>query len=603
MSAADVRFEPVNPFNHFDPTDMTQANASPSRSRAQSLRRPRKFLPADFVPDTWEKISPWADRLSQRVINTARELEQWLMDVSELASVVDEYGSRRYIDKSCHTDDPQIKKAYLDYVENIEPKLKPVMFRLQKKFLSSQHADALSGERYDILKKKWQADVEIYRDENVPIETQVTKLVTQYDEICGDMIVSFEGREYTMQQMARFQEETDRNLRERAWRAATERRLADRQKIDELFDQVLPLRQKIAENAGFKNYRDYQFKALKRFDYTPQDCHDFAAAVEKHVVPLMRELDDERRKALRLQDLRPWDMAVDVKGRPPLRPFDEKNIESFVKTTYDVFARLSPELADDFDMLRQLGTLDLDSRKGKQPGGYQCNLEETGVPFIFMNAAGLQRDVETLLHEGGHAFHTLAAADEPLTFLRHAPMEFCEVASMSMELLALPHLEAYFQSPQDADRARRHQLEGVSILTWIATVDQFQHWLYTNPGHSREQRTAEWNRLLERFYHRLDWSGIESARDAMWQRQLHLFHVPFYYIEYGIAQLGALQIYNNAKKDARKALADYRNGLKYGGTLPLPKLFEAANIRFDFTDRTIQPLMQTIREDLRKLPV
>jgi oligoendopeptidase F len=578
--------------------------ASPARQRsAQSLRRPRKFLPGDFVPDSWDKIAPWARQLQERPINSSQELEKWLLDVSELASVVDEYGSRRYIDKSCHTDDPVIKKAYLDFVENIEPKLKPVMFALQKKFLASDHAAALTGTRYDLLRRKWKTDVEIYRDENVPIETDVTKLVTQYDEICGAMIVHFEGKDYTMQQMARFQEETDRDLRERAWRAAADRRLLDRAKIDDLFDRVLPLRQQIAENAGFANYRDYQFKALKRFDYTPQDCRSFADAVEKHVVPLGREIDSERREALGLARLRPWDMAVDVKGRPPLRPFDEKDIDGFVKTTYDVFEKLSPDLAADFDTLRQLGTLDLDSRKGKQPGGYQCNLEETGVPFIFMNAAGLQRDVETLLHEGGHAFHTLAAADEPLTFLRHAPMEFCEVASMSMELLALPHLGAYFDKPEDADRARRHQLEGVSILSWIAIIDQFQDWIYTNPGHSRAARTAQWNDLLARFYHELDWSGIEETRDAMWQRQLHLFHVPFYYIEYGIAQLGALQVYNNAKKDARKALQDYRNGLKFGGTLPLPKLFEAANIRFDFTDRTIQPLMQTIREDLRKLPV
>src|SRR5687768_4094295 len=576
---------------------------APKTRTAASARRARQFLPADFVPDQWEKISPWAEQLRTREINTPQELEKWLLDVSELSSVVDEYGSRRYIDKSCHTDDAQIKQRFLDYVENIEPKLKPVMDELQKKFLASQHADKLTGTRYEILKKKWKADVEIFREANVPLETEVTKLVTQYDEVCGDMTVEFDGKEYTMQQMARFQEETDRTIRERAWRAATDRRLADRGKIDDLFDQVLPIRQKIAENAGFKNYRDYQFKALKRFDYTPEDCHAFAAAVEKHVVPLMRDMDSQRRETLGLSKLRPWDMAVDPKGRPPLRPFDEKDIDAFVKTTHDVFDRLSPELAAEFDKLRELGNLDLDSRKGKQPGGYQCNLEETGVPFIFMNAAGLQRDVETLLHEGGHAFHTLAVADEPLTFLRHAPMEFCEVASMSMELLALPYLEAYFDKVEDADRARRHQLEGVAILGWIAIIDQFQHWIYTNPGHSREARTEQWNGLLDRFYHDLDWSGIQEARDAMWQRQLHLFHVPFYYIEYGIAQLGALQIYNNAKKDARKALADYRNGLRFGGTRPLPELFEAANIKFDFGDRTVKPLVESIRDDLRRLPV
>ena len=569
----------------------------------KAAARRRQYLPADFVPDTWEKIEPYVRRLQDRPVRSAADLEAWLLEFSELASVVDEYGSRRYIEKSCHTDDETIKARFLDFVENIEPKLKPELFELQKKLLESPFVGELEGPRYEILKKKWQADVDIFRPENVPLETKITKIVTQYDEVCGAMTVEFEGKEYTMQQMARFQEETDRELRQRAWQASTDRRLADRETVDKLYDEVLSLRHDVARNAGFDNGRDYMFKALKRFDYTPEDCHAFADAVEKHVVPLMRELDEERRQALGVEKLRPWDLAVDPRGRRPLRPFDPDNIDAFVDTTTGVFEKLDPALAADFRKLREAGNLDLGSRKGKQPGGYQCNLEETGIPFIFMNAAGLQRDVETLLHEGGHAFHTLAAANEPLTFLRHAPMEFCEVASMSMELLALPHLGDYFENPEEADRARRHQLEGVSILGWIAIIDQFQHWIYTHPDHSHDDRTAKWNELLSRFHHDLDWSGIEEARDAMWQRQLHLFHVPFYYIEYGIAQLGALQVYNNAKQDAAKALEDYRNGLRLGGTRPLPQLFEAANIKFDFGDKTVKPLVETLREDLSKLPV
>ncbi len=578
-----------------DPTAIPPAVSEASKRR--------KFLPADFVPSSWEKIAPYVQKLQAQEIKSSAELEKWLLNLNELSAVVDEYGSRRYIDRSCFTSDDKIKAAYLDFVENIEPMLKPAMFELQKKFLASQHAAQLTGPRYDMLKKHWKADVELFREENVPIETQITKIVTKYDEISGEMTVEFDGKEYTMQQMARFQEENDRSIRERAWQASTDRRLKDREAIDDLYDEILPLRQQIAVNAGFSNYRDYQFKRLKRFDYTPDDCHAYAKAVEKHVVPLMRELDNERRETLGVDTFRPWDLAVDPKGRAPLRPFDDSTIDQFVETTRGIFHKLSPELASDFESLRTAGNLDLGSRKGKQPGGYQCNLEETGVPFIFMNAAGLQRDVETLLHEGGHAFHTLAAKGEPLTFLRHAPMEFCEVASMSMELLALPHIGDYFNSEGDANRARRHQLEGTSVLAWIATIDQFQHWIYTNPGHSRNQRTAKWNELLGRFHHAFDWSGIEAARDAMWQRQLHLFHVPFYYIEYGIAQLGALQVYNNSKKDPAAALAAYRRGLSFGGTRSLPELFEAADIKFDFGDKTIAPLVATIREDLKSLPV
>ena len=562
----------------------------------------RKFVPSDFVPDQWDKIEPYVQKLRERQPDSPEALEKWLLDFSELSSVIDEYGSRRYIDRSCFTNNEAIKTAYLDYVENIEPKLKPAMSELQKQFLDSPHAGGLTGPRYEVLKKHWAADVELFREENVPLETKVTKIVTKYDEISGEMTVVFDGRELTMQQMARYQEEPDRQVREKAWRASTDRRLRDREAIDDLFDEVLPLRQKIAENAGFDNYRDYQFMRLKRFDYTPDDCHAYAEAVEKHVVPLIREMDEDRKKVLGVDALRPWDLAVDPKGRPPLRPFDEDDIDQFVETTRGVFAKLDPKLASDFDELRTAGNLDLASRQGKQPGGYQCNLEETGVPFIFMNAAGLQRDVETLLHEGGHAFHTLAVRDEPLTFLKHAPMEFCEVASMSMELLALPYIGDFFDSADKADRARRHQLEGISVLAWIAVIDQFQHWIYTNPGHSRDDRTATWNALLDRFNHKLDWSGIQDARDAQWQRQLHLFHVPFYYIEYGIAQLGALQIYNNAKQDTAAAIKAYRHGLSFGGTRPLPELFEAADIKFDFGDSTIEPLIRTVREDLAKLP-
>ena len=564
---------------------------------------PRRHVPADFDPADWGQIEPAFRELLDRQIGSAKELERWLEDASELESVIDEYGSRRYIEKSCHTNDEAIKKAYLHFVEEVEPKLKPLHFELQKKFLASEFASELEGERYDVLRRAWEADVKLFRPQNVPLQTRETKIVTEYDEVSGDMTVHFHGKERTLQQMGRFQDDTDRDVRRAAWEVSTARRLQDRERIDDLFDQLLPLRQEIAANAGFGNYRDYQFANLHRFDYTPDDCHAYAAAVEKEVVPLMRKLDAEREQMLGLDALKPWDLAVDVHGRPPLRPFGEDDTDTLVTKTREIFNRLDPELAEDFDVLRRRNNLDLGSRKNKQPGGYQSTLSEAREPFIFMNAAGLQRDVETLLHEGGHAFHALAARDEPLTFLRHAPMEFCEVASMSMELLALPHLGVFYEGDAEAaDRARRHQLEGMSVLAWIAVIDQFQHWLYTHPGHSRDERTAEWLDLLGRFHHNVDWAGHEDARASMWQRQLHLFHVPFYYIEYGIAQLGALQIYVRSKKDKAAALKGYRDALALGGTRTLPALFEAAGIKFDFTDATIKPLMDEVQADLAALP-
>jgi oligoendopeptidase F len=417
------------------------------------------------------------------------------------------------------------------------------------------------------------------------------------------MTATFRGKEYTLQQLARFVEEPDRATREAAWGLSAERRFQDREKLEKIFDDMLPLRALIAKNADLPDYRAYMWKAYKRFDYSPDDCLRFADAIEKTCVPLVDEIDRQRRSDLALDALRPWDMAVDPKNRQPLRPFPETDIDGFVRNTRSIFERMSPQLANDFDSLRENSNLDLDSRKAKQPGGYQSTLSEVRQPFIFMNAAGMQRDVETLLHEGGHAFHTLAAKDEPLVFLAHAPMEFCEVASMTMEALGADHMDVFYADRADANRAKRTYLEGViKLFPWIATIDSFQHWIYTHPGHSREERTKAWLDLQKRFGSKIDWTGLEKFRDSMWQRQLHLYHVPFYYVEYGIAQLGALQVWMKAKEDTRKALANYRAALALGGTRTLPELFSAAGIQFDFSEKTLRPLMNAVGEELAQLP-
>jgi oligoendopeptidase F len=578
------------------------SSAAPAATQPKTRRT---FVPQDLDLADFSKIEPLYRSLLRRSVDTAESLEKWLNDVSELSAVVDEYGSRRYIDKSCHTDDPAIEKAYLHFVENVEPQIKPLHFGLQQKYMQSPARKQLTSRdvRYRILDRKWAADVELFREENVPLETEVTKLVNEYDKTMGAMVVNFRGQDYTLQQLARFIEEPDRQTRQEAWEASTNRRLADRAKVDDLFDKLLPLREKIARNAGMADYRAFVWKANKRFDYTPDDCLRFADAIAKTCVPVVAELDQRRRQDLGLDKLRPWDLSVDPKNRPPLRPFKESETDTFIDKTKLIFQRLSPQLADDFETLRARRNLDLQSRKGKQPGGYQCSLEESREPFVFMNAAGLQRDVETLLHEGGHAFHALAARNEPLVFLRHAPMEFCEVASMSMEALGSEHFDVFYPQGADAARAKRSYLEGViRFFPWMAIIDSFQHWIYTHPAHTRPQRQAEWLRLMDRFYSKLDWTGYEAARESLWQRQLHLFHAPFYYVEYGIAQLGALQLWMKSKADPRKAVANYRAALSLGGTRPLPELFSAAGIAFDFSEKTLRPLMTALGEELARLP-
>ncbi len=563
-----------------------------------------EFIPANLDCSDWSQLEPLFQALLDRPLESVADLKQWLADFSDLDAEVDEYGSWRYIDNTCHTDDEEIEKAFMHFVENIEPKLKPIFFELQKKFLACEFREQFDRPEIRLLARNWQADVDVFREENIPLQTEDTKLSTEYGKICGEMMIEFQGKQRTIQQMAKFLEENDRDTRKQAWQLIVDRRLKDRDRIDDIFEKLVPLRDKMGQNAGHDNYRSYIWQVKKRFDYTPDDCLQFGQSCEDLIVPLVEELDREKAADLGVEQLRPWDTSVDPKGRPPLRPFEEDDIEGFVTKTRNMFNRVSPVLAEQFGTMKLGDTLDLDSRKGKRPGGYQCSLEKSKKPFIFMNAAGVQGDVETLLHEGGHAFHHIEACDHvDLVFVRHAPLEFCEVASMSMELIAADSYDEFY-NPDDASRAKRLAIErAVRVLPWVAIIDGFQHWIYTNPTHTRDERTAHWLSLLDRLSSKaVDWTGFETPRESMWQRQTHLFGVPFYYIEYGIAQIGSLQMWLQYRNDPDAALANYRNALALGGTRPLPELFAAAGVKFDFSADTIAPLVEAAREELAAIP-
>ncbi|MBI3830100.1 MAG: M3 family oligoendopeptidase [Planctomycetes bacterium] len=572
----------------------------------QALRNLPKAQPRQFVPEScdmgaWAQLEPLFKQLQEEAakIKNPKQLERWVLKGSELGSALYQEEAKRYIDMTCQTDDKDAEMAYLHFVEQIEPKMKPEWQKLDQLFLACPFREKLPLKRWTVYEREVRKDVEIFRDENVALQTEESKLGQQYQKTMGAMTVTFQDKEQTLQQMGRYFEEPDRDQREQAWKLVAERRLKDKDAIEQFYDDLIKLRTKIAKNAGFVNYRDYAFRAKGRFDYGPAACEDFHKAIEETVVPVARRLQQRRRRLLGIRKLRPWDLAVDPRNRPPLKPFAD--VPTLVEKTHEIFRRIDPVLGTDFDVLRKNNLLELESRKGKAPGGYQHSLEEARMPFIFMNAVGLQRDVETLLHEGGHAFHSLATRDEPLLAYRHAPIEFCEVASMSMELLASPHLEVFY-SAQDAQRAHRVHLEGiVGLLPWVATIDAFQHWVYTNPEHTREQRKAFWLSLQERFGGIDDWKGLEDARAYMWHRQLHLFLHPFYYVEYGIAQLGALQVWLKSKKDVAKAIANYRKGLSLGRSRPLPDLFKAAGIKFDFSAKTVKPLVNAIKRELKTL--
>jgi oligoendopeptidase F len=563
--------------------------------------KPRRFVPPRIDLGDWAQIAPMFDRLEARAPQcaTATNLEYWLLDWSELNAALDEESSRRYIAMTCHTDDAEAEKAFLHFVEHVEPQVKPRQFNLARLYVAHPVRSQLPPRRFAVFDRDTKVQVELFRPENVPLETEEAKLSQEYQKLSGSLTVQFRGEEKTLVQMGRYLEETDRPLRQEAWELVASRRLQEAEKFEAIFDQLVKLREQIARNAGFANYRDYAFRKMGRFDYTPAHCEQFHAAIEAEIMPVVRELQAERKCQLKVGTLRPWDAAVDPLGRPPLRPFEQA--QTMVSKTQGIFDRLDRDLAAGFRRMQDLHLLDLANRKGKAPGGYQSTLAESRAPFIFMNAVGLQRDVETILHEAGHAFHALATREEDLHAYRSAPIEFCEVASMSMELLGSEFLDEFYPAPE-ANRARLAHLEGiVTIFPWIATVDAFQHWIYSHPGHARTERTKAWLELMDRFGGDADWTGYDAARANLWHRQLHIFIHAFYYIEYGIAQLGALQVWANSKRSKPAALADYKKALALGGSRPLPELFAAAGCKFDFSRETMAPLVAMVRGELARL--
>lgn len=561
---------------------------------------PRTFVPAEIDLGRWEEVEPLFAALLARPLDSPLELERWLLEMSELAAALSEERARRYIAMTSQTDDPERAARYRAFIEEIDPRSEPFWHELDLKYLTCPHRAALPAERYGVLDRAVASTAALFRPQNVPLQVEETLLGQRHASIQGAMTVMFRGEERTLPQMKSLLEEPDRCLREEAWRAASVRRLADAEAIEELFDRLLELRHRIAVNAGFDSYLGYRFCELLRFDYGVEECRRFHDAVAAVAVPLRRRLLERRKLELGLERLRPWDLAVDPQGRPPLKPFSRAS--ELLATIPRVLAKVHNGFGEAFSRIIADGGLDLESRKGKAPGGYQQVLDEIRRPFIFINAVGLDDDVRTLLHEAGHAIHALACRDQALLAYRHAPIEFAEVASMAMELLGGDHLDLLYL-PGDFARSRRNQLEHiVHLFTWVATIDAFQHWLYTHPGHSRADRRQAWLDAFSRFDGGVvDWSGLEEEQATRWQQQLHLFQVPLYYIEYGIAQLGALGVWRNVRRDARWGVDSFRQALSLGGSQPLPRLFEAAGLRFDFGEETLRPLLEDVMAQIEEL--
>ncbi|GAB4135543.1 MAG: M3 family oligoendopeptidase [Bacteroidia bacterium] len=561
----------------------------------------RHFVPEHLSFESWKNIEPYFVQLSERSIGNVEELSQWCRDLSELESVLSEELAWRYIKSTCDTANEELSQAYEFFITEIEPNAAPWVDKLNKKLDACPFREQIDSDVYAIWFKLVKNEISLFREANIPLFTEADTLSQEYGKIAGAQTVELDGKLCTLQQAANYLKYTDRARREEAFHKIWERRIEDKTKLDDLFDQLIAIRQKIAGNCGFDNYRDYMFAAMARFDYTKQDCFDFHLAIEKEVMPVMHSIDEKRRQALKLEPLRPWDMDVDVTGKPPVKPF--KDGRELIDKTVKCLEVIHPDFAEYIRIMDQMKHFDLDSRIGKAPGGYNYPLAETGVPFIFMNSAGSLRDLVTMVHEAGHAVHSFLMNPLPVKPVKDPPSEVCELASMAMELITMEHWDVFISDKEELRRAKKEQLEKViGTLPWVAAVDAFQHWVYENKNHTPEMRDAAWVKIISRFDSGVaDWKGFEHIRNTSWQKQLHIFEVPFYYIEYGIAQLGAIAVWRNYKNNPEQALRQYSQALQLGYTRPIGEIYKAAGVKFDFSVGYVKELMEFVQTELNKL--
>ena len=562
-------------------------------------KRERRYYPDDFDVRDWKVVELSFQELLDFRIGGENDLIAMMEKSSELGMIIAEEMASLYIKMTCYADNEEHQKNFNEFYAAIVANSQPYVNKLNLKFYESEYKKKLPDEKYGHLKRIIGNDIEIFREENIPLQTKETELRNKYGEINSKMTVTYDGKEQTLAQLGKYLQEPDREVREETWRLRYKRLGEEREKLDALFDELRGLREKQATNAGFDNYRDFKHKEMGRFSYTPQDIEQFHFSVEKVVLPFLRELTEERKEKLDVERVRPWDTAVDLDGRV-LKPFE--TTEEFVGKGVKILNRVDREFALNLDMMDNTGLLDLENRKGKAPGGYNYPLQEMGSSFIFMNAVGLHRDVVTLLHESGHAMHSAATKDIPISAYKHTPSEVAELASMAMELLTMDYWDEYYDSEEDFKKARRDQLQGtLKFLPWCMIVDAFQQWIYTHPEHDSKERYEYFTRLSKRFNSGVDWSGLEEEEKYSWMFQLHIFEVPFYYIEYGMAQLGALSVYKNYREKGKKAIDDYKRFLQLGYTRPVDQLYEAAGINFDFSEKRLAELVDFVRQELEEL--
>ena len=563
-------------------------------------RPARRFVTEELVIDSWDKIKSLFDNLVEREISSASELEKWMLDQSELSAVLEEDMAWRYIKMNIDTTDKELGERFSFWIKEISPNTAPYSHKLNLKLLESPFLKELDQEKYRIYLRSVKKQIEIFREENIPLFTVMEEKQQEYGAISAKMSIVVDGEKMTMQKAAQLLKSTDRDEREEVYNKISTRRLQDEKALDDLFDELIALRQEIAKNAGFDNYRDYMFAAMGRFDYTPKDCFNFHDAIAQEIVPIINSFEQKRKDKLGYTSYKPWDTAVDVDGLAPLKPFEGGT--ELTDLSVECFNRLRPYFGECLSTMKAMKHLDLESKNGKAPGGFMYPLYEIGVPFIYMNAVGSQRDLVTMVHEGGHAVHSFLSRDLAMTEFKSTPSEVAELASMAMELLSMDHWDVFYTDAADLKRAKLEQLEkALETLPWVASIDKFQHWIYTTK-HTAQQRKEKWLDISAELGNQIiDWEGNENTHANLWQKQLHLYEVPFYYVEYGMAQLGAIAMWRSYKQLGEQGLDNYMNALKLGYTKKIGEIYETAGIKFDFSASYVKELADFIKDELEKL--
>jgi oligoendopeptidase F len=559
---------------------------------ALGVKKERQYVPADFIVTDWAALEPFYSELLERPLPSLAAVQQWLRDRSELDSVVSEEYRWRYINMTRDTRDLETTEKLQFYYKELDPKLNTYNFQLNQKLVASPFIDELEPNQYFIYLRNVRKQIELYREENLPLFKELKLKENEYASITGNMEVVYQGKTLTLQQASKFLKNPDRNVREEVYRIISERRHNDQQKLDDLFDELIKLRHQVALNAGFDNYRDYKFASMGRFDYTPDDCTAFHNSVAEVVAPVVVNLVAKRKDKLGVDPLRPWDLDVDTEGKQALKPYEDGT--DLTNKTIGVLDSVDHYFAQCLSNMKEHGYLDLDSRSGKAPGGYNMTLPETGSAFIFMNSAGSDRDVKTMVHEAGHAVHSFLSHQQELMYFRQYPSEVAELASMSMELFTMPHWSVFYADSEELKQSQKLQLEGIlKVLPWIAIIDKFQHWIYTNPTHTQQQRKDTWLAIYREFHvgDPTDWNGLEEHLAYMWHKQLHLFEVPFYYIEYGMAQLGAVAMWRQMLQHGHQAIDNYKAALALGYTRPIGEIYSTAGVEFRFDKEYINELV------------